>query len=125
MPSYRHHDLGNMYINFEIEFPQSVPQMNRDQKDSLKTILGLPAGVPSDKSARRSSRDPNGMQVDGEEPMELDVLTEPLPKNVMEEEVDLEEVDQQGARRARGATMEDEDEDGMPPGAERVQCASQ
>jgi DnaJ family protein A protein 2 len=65
------------------------------------------------------------MQVDDEDDLELDPLQEPLPADVQEEEMDLEDVDQNGARRAQGATMDDEDEDGVPHGAERVQCASQ
>lgn len=125
MPSYRHHNLGNMYINFEIEFPDVTPSLNSEQKDTLKTILGLPVPTAEEKKARQPAQDPNGMNIDGDDPMELDPLTEPLPKGAAEEDVDLEDVDHQGARRAHGATMEDEDEDGVPHGAERVQCASQ
>ena len=36
-----------------------------------------------------------------------------------------EDVDSSGQRRAHGATMEDEEEDGVPAGGERMQCASQ
>lgn len=36
----------------------------------------------------------------------------------------LEDVDHSGQRRA-GATMEDDEEDGIPAGGERMQCASQ
>ena len=44
----------------------------------------------------------------------------------MVDDFDLEEVDPRHQARARGATgMDDEDEDGIPAGAERVQCASQ
>ena len=125
MPSYRHHDLGNMFVHFEIEFPESTPMMNPEQKDTLKTILGLPASGPGQQNAQRHhKKDPNGMQVDGDDDLELDPLAEPLPKSVMEEEVALETPDPQNTRRAYD-TMEDEDDDGVPSGAERVQCASQ
>ena len=44
----------------------------------------------------------------------------------MIEDYDLEDIDPSGQRRAQGATsMDEEDEDGVPHGAERMQCASQ
>jgi DnaJ family protein A protein 2 len=44
----------------------------------------------------------------------------------MAEEHDLEDVDPRNQARAHGAAgMDDEDEDGIPQGAERMQCASQ
>lgn len=48
------------------------------------------------------------------------------PSDAMIDDFPLEEVDQSGQRRAQGATNMDEDEeDGVPQGAERMQCASQ
>lgn len=48
-----------------------------------------------------------------------------LPPGTIITNVDyLENVDHSGQRRA-GATMEDEEEDGIPAGGERMQCASQ
>jgi DnaJ family protein A protein 2 len=43
----------------------------------------------------------------------------------MTEIVDLEDVDASQQSRAAGHGMDDDDEDGHPAGAERVQCASQ
>ena len=128
MPSYRHHDPGKMFINFEVEFPTETPHLDSAQKDMLKSILGLPVLDPEHKAAIRASKqqnNPNGMQVDEDDELEVDPLQVPLPENVDEDEVDLEDVDHSSARRAQGATMEDDDEDGIPHGAERVQCASQ
>ena len=120
MPSYRHHNPGNMYITFEIEFPTQTPMMNDKERAMLKSVLGLPPTITTSKR----QHDTNGMDVD-EPDMELDVLTPPLPNGAQEDECDLEDVDQSGAQRAQRATMEDEDEDGVPHGAERMQCASQ
>lgn len=47
------------------------------------------------------------------------------PADAMIDDFQLENVDNSRERaRAHGATMDDEDDD-VPPGAERVQCASQ
>lgn len=114
MPSERHHEPGNLYIQFDVEFPESVDPMTLDQKNTLKKILGLP---PVD--TLKASKDPDAMEDDG--PLEVDAFTDPIPAGVDEDEQMLEEPDAQGAR---GATMEDDDDD-MHPGAERVQCANQ
>ena len=95
MPSYRHHDFGNMYIHFDVKFPEKNWTTDPAAFDALKAIL--PASLSSSAPA-------------------AETMTEPA---------DLEEVDaSQQARAAGNATGEDEDEDG-PAGAERVQCASQ
>ena len=48
------------------------------------------------------------------------------PADAMVEDCALEEVDASAQRRAHGATaMDEDDEDGVPQGGERVQCASQ
>lgn len=48
------------------------------------------------------------------------------PANAIIDDFSVEEVDQSGQRRAQGATsMDEDDEDGVPQGAERMQCASQ
>lgn len=95
MPSMRHHDFGNLYIQFDVKFP---PEMfNTPEKlQQLENIL------PPRKE------------------------TEQPPADGMVEDFSLEAVDQSGQRRAQGATHMDEDEeDGVPQGAERMQCASQ
>ena len=48
------------------------------------------------------------------------------PQDGMTEDFELEDVDPRQQARARGATgLDDDDEDGIPAGAERMQCASQ
>ena len=95
MPSYRHHDFGNLYIQFDVKFPPSG--FNTPEKLQL-----LESVLPPRK-----------------------VQAQP-PSDAMIEDFTLEEVDPSGQRRAQGATgMDEDDEDGVPPGAERMQCASQ
>ncbi len=95
MPSMRHHDYGNLYIQFEVKFPPE--NFNTPEKiQILEQIL------PS----RATTKEP--------------------PADAMVDDFNLEPVDQGGQRRAQGAaSMEDDEEDGIPQGAERMQCASQ
>lgn len=96
MPSHRHHDFGNLYIQFEVKFPEKNWTANPADFDALKAILP---------------------------PTVQPVLP---PAETMTEAVDLEDVDaSQQARAAGHGMMDDDDEDGHPAGAERVQCASQ
>lgn len=95
MPSYRHHDFGNLYVQFDVKFPEP---------DQLQNLELLEKVLPP----RMQQAQP--------------------PADAMVEDFDLEEVDlSEGSQtRARGGpTMMDEDDDDVPPGAERVQCASQ
>ena len=95
MPSYRHHDFGNLYIQFEVKMPAS-------NFNSIENIKKLESILP-----------PRSQQAQA-------------PTDAMIEDYSLEDVDAGGQRRAQGATTaDDEDEDGVPPGAERMQCASQ
>lgn len=95
MPSLRHHDFGNLYIQFDVKFPP--PGFNTPDKIALLEQI-LP------------ERKPQAMP----------------PSDAMIDDFPLEEVDQSGQRRAQGATsMEEDEEDGGPQGAERMQCASQ
>ena len=119
MPSYRHHNLGNMFVKFDIEFPTATPPLDDSSRSLLKTILGLPPTKP----VAKPGRDVNGMDVD-QDRLELDALSAPIPAGAHEEDVDLEEMDHSGQARAN-RMMEDDDEDGVPHGAERMQCASQ
>lgn len=96
MPSFRHHDHGNLYIKFDVKFPE---------KDQLQNLELLEKVLP-----------PRLQQ------------TQP-PADAMVEDFELESIDasegsQARAHGAAGAGM-DEDDDDVPPGAERVQCASQ
>lgn len=96
MPSYRHHDFGNMYLQFDVKFPERNWTEDEKAFELLKSIL--PKG-------------PGGIQP---------------PAETMTEAADLEDIDASQQARAQGqGMMDDEDEDGNPAGAERVQCASQ
>ncbi|OCT48217.1 Mitochondrial protein import protein mas5 [Cladophialophora carrionii] len=93
MPSLRHHDFGNLYIQFDVKFPDKST-INSENLPLLEQVL----------PPRMQQKLP--------------------PADGMVEDFDLEEVDPRQQARAHGATDED-DEDGIPAGAERVQCASQ
>jgi len=105
MPSYRHHEHGNLYVQFEVKFPDRIngpadedgfpTHMTPEQVKALESVL----------PARKPQSIP--------------------PNDAMTEDYSLEKVDptQEGGR-ARGATAEDEDDE-MHAGGERVQCASQ
>jgi len=95
MPSYRHHDCGNMYVRFDVRFPEKNWTTDAAAFQALKKILPLP----------------------------MDSTT-PLDET-MTDMVDLEEIDASQQQRAQNHAMEEEDEDGHPAGGERVQCASQ
>jgi DnaJ family protein A protein 2 len=93
MPSMRHHDFGNMYIQFDVKFPQ---------KEDLSNLHLLEQVLP---------------------PRIQQTL---VPQDSMSEDFVLEDVDPRNQARAHGAAgLDDEDEDGIPAGAERMQCASQ
>jgi DnaJ family protein A protein 2 len=102
MPSFRHHDHGNLYIQFDVKFPDRLEgpdggALTEAQVKALESVLPartIPAAMP--------------------------------PPDAMTEDFTLDDVDptrEQG--RARGMAGMEDDEDDMHPGAERVQCASQ
>lgn len=102
MPSYRHHDFGNLYIQFDVKFPERLggeegAAMTPEQIKALESVL--PARVPA-----------------GPQP----------PADAMNEDFTLETVDaaREGGRARGMASMEDDDDE-MHAGGERVQCASQ
>ncbi|KAA8643503.1 hypothetical protein EYZ11_006608 [Aspergillus tanneri] len=94
MPSFRHHDFGNLYIQFDVKFPKT---------DELRNLNLLEQVLP----ARMEQTKP--------------------PADSMVEDFELEDVDssEYSQARAHGAAAMDEDDEDVPPGAERVQCASQ
>ena len=93
MPSFRHHDFGNLYIQFDVKFPD---------KTELQNLHLLEQVLPPRMMQHQPSSDS------------------------MMDDYDLEDVDPRQQARAQGAAgLDDEDEDGMPQGAERMQCASQ
>ena len=121
MPEKRHHNPGDLYIAFELEFPNETPHLNDHDKITLKTILGLPQHL--NPVGPHRGADP--MEIDERDQLELDPLDHPLLPGSSADEVSLDEPDGHFADRSRGATMEDDEEDGVPHGAERMQCASQ
>ena len=96
MPSYRHHDYGHLYVQFEVVLP-TIEEFEEDGRAEkipmLREILPTPR-----------------------------YLNAP-PDEAMKEDYPLETLDSIQQARAQGAPAHDE-EDG-PTGGERVQCASQ
>lgn len=95
MPSFRHHDHGNLYIQFDVKFPK---------KDQLQNLHLLDQVLPP---RMEQTHAPADAMVEDFEP----------------EDVDSSEYSQ--ARAQGAAAGMDEDDDDVPAGAERVQCASQ
>ncbi len=82
MPSHRHHDFGNLYIQFEVKFPEKNWTTKPADFEALKAIL-----PPT-------------------------VQTVQPPADVMTEAADLEDVDPQSQQgRASNGMMDDDDED--------------
>ncbi|KAI8671224.1 hypothetical protein NCS57_00596600 [Fusarium keratoplasticum] len=97
MPSPRHHDFGNMYIRFNVKFPEKNWTEDPEVFESLRKVLPPPSvqNIP--------------------------------PPDAMSEPASLEDLDNQAQTRVFGNSdgmMDEDDEDGHP-GGERVQCASQ
>lgn len=93
MPSFRHHDFGNLYIQFDVKFPD---------KTELRNLQLLEQVLPK----RVQQKLPSG--------------------DAMVEDFDLDDVDPRQQARAQGAAgFGDDEDDDIPPGAERMQCASQ
>ncbi|KAK3671246.1 Type I HSP40 co-chaperone [Recurvomyces mirabilis] len=105
MPSHRHHDHGNLYIQFEVKFPERLH--GPKDEDGYPTAM-----TPQQVKALESVLPPR-------QPQHVP------PPDAMTEDYSLEKVDpMQEGGRARGATGEDDDDE-MHAGGERVQCASQ
>jgi len=100
MPSHRHHDFGNLYIQFDVTFPKQ---------------LGGPNGASITPEAVQALERILPPRNAGPTP----------PADAMTEDFGLEDIDPtRESTRAHGQAMDDDDDD-MHPGAERVQCASQ
>lgn len=102
MPSFRHHDYGNLYIQFEVKFPSRLNGPDGESSMTPEQVKALESVLPP--------------RIPGRLP----------PPDAMQDEYQVEDVDptrEGGAARAMNAM--DEDDDDMHPGAERVQCASQ
>ncbi|KAF2835538.1 DnaJ-domain-containing protein [Patellaria atrata CBS 101060] len=100
MPSYRHHDFGNLYIQFTVKFPER---------------LGGPEGEPMTDEQVKALESVLPPRMQHAEP----------PVDSMVEDYVLENVDPTREGQARAAGMMDDDDDEMHHGGERVQCASQ
>ncbi|KAJ9142146.1 hypothetical protein NKR23_g7460 [Pleurostoma richardsiae] len=97
MPTYRHHDFGNMYIQFTVKFPEKNWTDDPAAFDALRKLLPPPS------------------------------LQNIPPPDAMTEPADLEDLDGQSGARVFGnpdSGMDEDDEEGHAHG-ERVQCASQ
>lgn len=100
MPSYRHHDFGNLYIQFDVKFPKKLKIDNPAQIDVIVDQL--------------------------EKIIPPELKTKSPPDNAMTEDFELEDVDAGQQARAQGASrMDEDDEEAGPQGGERMQCASQ
>ncbi|KAI6250035.1 Mitochondrial protein import protein mas5 [Erysiphe necator] len=96
MPSHRHHHHGNMFVQFDVKFPEKNFASSPMAYETIKKLIP-PSVTP--------------------------ILP---PTDTMTETVYFEDVDPNDQARAHGATaMDEDDDDGHPAGAERVQCASQ
>jgi DnaJ family protein A protein 2 len=97
MPSYRHHDFGDLYIRFNVKFPEKLGSEEKPfTEEQIKALEGiLPTRV---------------------EPT-------PIPADAMTEDFVLEELDPT-REQARMRREFEEDDDEMA-GGERVQCATQ
>jgi DnaJ homolog subfamily A member 2 len=96
MPAPRHHNFGNMYIQFNVKFPDRSWTQDEAAFDALRKILPAPA-----------------------------LATVP-PPDAMTDTIDLEDIETAQQARAFGGSPggEEDDDEGHPHG-ERVQCASQ
>lgn len=97
MPSPRHHDHGNMYIRFNVKFPEKDWSTDPQVFETLRQVLPAP-------STKKDA-----------------------PADAMTEPASLEDLDTQAQGKVFGNSdgmMDEDDEDGHP-GGERVQCASQ
>jgi DnaJ homolog subfamily A member 2 len=101
MPSYRHHDFGNLYIKFEVEFPS--PEWATTVGVDL--IGGLRQFLPA----------PPPMQIPPNTHVDEAVLAAVDPMQQRRAEMGT------SGARANGAMDEDDDEGGSQGG---VQCAS-
>jgi DnaJ homolog subfamily A member 2 len=98
MPSYRHHDFGNLYIQFDVKFPERLGGPDGASM-SPEAVAALESVLP-----QRS-------------------VPETIPGDAMIEDYVLEEVDP--SQQARGMGITDEDDDDMHGGQHGVQCATQ
>lgn len=95
MPSFRHHDHGDLFIQFSVAFPEKNWTQDADAFEALRKYLPSPS------------------------------LQNVPPKEAMTEPADLEDVENSKQNRVFGSPGMDEDDEEGGAGGERVQCASQ
>jgi len=100
MPSYRHHDFGNLYIIFDVKFPEHL-DISDEQVRMLESVL--PPRQPGVEA-------PKDVMMDDFQLEAIDPARDQRAAGLLGG----------GAGHAHG---EDDEEEGM--GGERVQCASQ
>ncbi|MCJ1310910.1 Type I HSP40 co-chaperone [Agyrium rufum] len=152
MKTDKYPGAGNLFVQFDVKFPAHIDHLEPNLLQSLIQITHQHNGVvpPETRKQRRArltaeyqqmlkeeqEEKRTGMDIDDEYDEAYDNL-DPLPATqvrppppsasnpytIEEQDRYLEDVDTSGARG--GATREDDDEDGMPQGAQRMQCASQ
>jgi DnaJ family protein A protein 2 len=84
MPSYRHHDYGNMYIQFDVKFPEKNWTENPAAFEALRKFLPAPE------------------------------LVNTPPADAMTEPADLEDVDASSSSRGFNGAAADDDEEHEP-----------
>jgi DnaJ family protein A protein 2 len=98
MPSFRHHDHGNLYIHFDVKFPDRIGTQGVDGATlTPEDVASLERILPKR------------------------VTPTAVPAGALTEDFVLEEVEL--TRDGRGMDLDDDDEE--MGGAERVQCATQ
>lgn len=178
MPSKRHHSYGNLYIRFDVKFPdqfylREVPEvpageegssedeeeedMEVDNPEDSMSARNQKAGGPSrkknsimppedlamfryylgpprkeeeppkpSKDEQPDNNPPADEHFNGEIPSNESSKAQKTAPPIWIEKVEMQDVDASEDQRAHGVTMMDEDdEDGVPPGAQKVQCTSQ
>lgn len=94
MPSYRHHEMGDLYVNLSVKFPESIP---------VEKITLLEQALPSRDQPAKAQK---GL----------------LVEDVVMDDIDEREARQARSANGAGANGMDEDEEGAD-GGPGVQCA--
>ncbi|KAI9758666.1 MAG: cytosine deaminase [Chaenotheca gracillima] len=116
MPSYRHHNYGDLYVQFDVKFPEDLTLSEKGRQPTNQAEVDAHEKALNTKFQKL------------EDALGPRLFAQPLPReanNVYE--VEMEDMDpQQQARATQGgpSDMDDDDEE-MGPGGQGVQCASQ
>ena len=99
MPSMRHHNHGNLYIQFEVVFPPNKqPDLNLSERETLRKFLGLPykseKQLLEEKLARQKARVARRKAEEHEQTKKGMILDNPDPALIAikdaEEEAEME-----------------------------------